>query len=116
MLEAAIKVIITSVLVVAIAEVAKRSSFFAAILASIPLTSVLAMIWLYLDTGDVEKVATLANGIFWLVLPSLALFIALPLLLRAGWPFAPCLLVSSALTVGCYFVMIALLKRFDIAF
>ena len=116
MLEAAIKVIITSVLVVAIAEVAKRSSLFAAILASIPLTSVLAMIWLYLDTGDVEKVATLASGIFWLVLPSLALFIALPLLLRAGWPFVPSLLVSSALTVGCYFAMIALLKRFDIAF
>lgn len=116
MLEAAAKVIITSVLVVAIAEVAKRSSLFAAILASIPLTSVLAMIWLYIDTGDAEKVATLASGIFWLVLPSLALFIALPLLLRAGWPFAPSLLLSSALTVGCYFAMIALLKRFDIAF
>lgn len=116
MLEAAVKVIITSVLVVAIAEVAKRSSLFAAILASIPLTSVLAMIWLYLDTGDAEKVATLASGIFWLVLPSLALFIALPLLLRAGWPFTPSLLVSGALTVGCYVAMIALLKRFDIAF
>ena len=116
MLEVAVKVIITSVLVVAIAEVAKRSSLFAAILASIPLTSVLAMIWLYLDTGDAEKVATLASGIFWLVLPSLALFIALPVLLRAGWPFAPSLLVSIALTVGCYFAMIALLKRFEIAF
>jgi len=116
MLEAIVKVIITSVLVVAIAEVAKRSSLFAAILASIPLTSVLAMIWLYVDTGDVEKIATLASGIFWLVLPSLALFIALPVLLRAGWPFAPSLLVSGALTVGCYFAMIALLKRLDIVF
>lgn len=116
MLEAIVKVIITSVLVVAIAEVAKRSSLFAAILASIPLTSVLAMIWLYVDTGDVEKIATLASGIFWLVLPSLVLFIALPVLLRAGWPFAPSLLVSGALTVGCYFAMIALLKRLDIVF
>jgi hypothetical protein len=116
MIEATVKVIITSVLIVAIAEVAKRSSFLAAVLASIPLTSVLAMIWLYLDTGDVEKVATLAGGIFWLVLPSLALFIALPLLLRAGWQFAPSLLVSGALTVGCYLAMISILKRFDIAF
>ena len=73
MLEAAVKVIVTSVLVVAIAEVAKRSTLFAAILASIPLTSVLAMIWLYLDTGNTEKVANLANSVFWLVLPSLAL-------------------------------------------
>ncbi len=101
---------------VAIAEVAKRSTFAAAILASLPLTSLLAMIWLFADTGDTQKVADLASGIFWLVLPSLALFIALPLMLRAGWPFGASLLVSSALTVVCYFVMVALLKRVGIAF
>ena len=116
MLQIALKVIITSVIVVAIAEIAKRSSLFAAILASLPLTSLLAMIWLYVDTGDAEKVAALATGIFWLVLPSLALFIALPLMLRAGWSFAPSLVASGALTVGCYLAMIALLKRFDVAF
>lgn len=116
MLQVILKVIITSVLVVAIAEVAKRSSLLAAILASLPLTSMLAMIWLYLDTGDAEQVASLAGGIFWLVLPSLVLFVALPLMLRADWPFAPSLLAASALTVASYFVMIAVLKRFDIAF
>jgi hypothetical protein len=115
MLPAFIKVAITAVLVVAIAEVAKRSSLLGAVLASIPLTSVLAMIWLYADTGDTEKIAELAGSIFWLVLPSLALFVALPLLLRAGWPFAASLLLSSALTVACYFAMIVLLKRFGIA-
>jgi hypothetical protein len=112
----ALKVVVTAVLVVAIAEVAKRSTFFAAILASLPLTSLLAMIWLYADTGDSQKVADLAGGIFWLVLPSLALFIALPLMLRAGWPFSVSLLASSALTVACYFAMIALLRRLGIAF
>ena len=69
MLAAAIKVAITAVLVVAISEVAKRSSLLGAVLASIPLTSVLAMVWLYADTGDAHKVADLATGIFWLVLP-----------------------------------------------
>ncbi len=116
MLPAALKIVVTAVLVVAISEVAKRSSLLGAVLASIPLTSVLAMIWLYADTGDAEKVAELAASIFWLVLPSLALFIALPLLLRAGWPFAPSLIASGALTVACYFVMVVLLKRFGIAF
>jgi uncharacterized membrane protein (GlpM family) len=111
-----LKVVITALVVVAIAEVAKRSTFVAAIVASLPLTSVLAMIWLYADTGDTQKVADLAGGIFWLVLPSLALFIALPLMLRAGWPFGISLLASSALTVACYFAMIALLKRLGIAF
>jgi hypothetical protein len=115
MLATLIKIAVTAALVVAISEVAKRSSLLGAVLASIPLTSVLAMVWLYADTGDAQKVAELAGGIFWLVLPSLALFIALPLMLRAGWPFAPSLLASSALTVACYFLMLAVLKRFGIA-
>ncbi len=112
----ALKVLITALVVVAIAEIAKRSTFLAAILASLPLTSLLAMIWLYADTGDTEKIAELATGIFWLVLPSLALFISLPLMLRAGWPFGVSLLASGALTVVCYFAMIAVLRRLGIAF
>jgi hypothetical protein len=115
LLAIAIKIALTAVLVVAISEVAKRSSLLGAVLASIPLTSVLAMVWLYADTGDAEKVAELASVIFWLVLPSLVLFIALPLLLRAGCGFAPSLLTASALTIACYFLMLAILKRFGIA-
>jgi hypothetical protein len=115
MLASLIKVAVTALLVVAIAEVAKRSSLLAAVLASIPLTSVLAMVWLYADTGDAQKVAELASGIFWLVLPSLVLFVTLPLMLRAGWPFVPSLLASGALTVAAYFLMLAALKRFGIA-
>lgn len=114
MLATAIKIAVTAILVVAISEVAKRSSLLGAVLASIPLTSVLAMVWLYADTGDAGKVADLATGIFWLVLPSLVLFIALPLLIRAGWGFGPSLAVSCALTVAAYFVMLAILKRFGI--
>lgn len=115
MLAIAIKVVVTAILVVAISEVAKRSSLLGALLASIPLTSVLAMIWLYADTGDTAKVADLAANIFWLVLPSLALFIALPVLLRAGWGFTPSLAIACAITVACYFLMLAVLKRFGIA-
>jgi hypothetical protein len=115
MLSTAIKIALTAVLVVAISEIAKRSSLLGAILASIPFTSVLAMLWLYADTGDAEKVAELASGIFWLVLPSLALFISLPLMLRAGWPFALSMTASTALTVACYFVMLAILKRLGIS-
>ncbi len=64
MLANLIKVAITAVLVVAISEVAKRSSLAGAVLASIPVMSVLAMIWLYVDTGDTVKVADLATDIF----------------------------------------------------
>ena len=114
MLANLIKVAITAVLVVAISEVAKRSSLAGAVLASIPVMSVLAMIWLYVDTGDTGKVADLATDIFWLVLPSLVLFVALPLMLRAGWAFAPSLAIACALTVAAYFLALALLRRFGI--
>jgi hypothetical protein len=106
MLYATLKVLLTSVLVVAVSETAKRSALFGAVIASIPLTSVLAMIWLYIDTGDTEKVARLASGIFWLVLPSLVLFVSLPLLLRGGVEFYASLAISVGATVAAYFVML----------
>src|SRR3990172_3758957 len=106
MFYATLKVLLTSVLVVAVSEAGKRNSLVAAILASLPLVSVLAMVWLYVDTRDVEKIAQLASAIFWLVLPSLVLFLALPLLLRGGVGFYPSLGLAIALTVGAYFAMV----------
>ncbi|MBS0311154.1 MAG: DUF3147 family protein [Thiobacillus sp.] len=110
----ALKIGLSALILVAVAEVAKRSTFWAAALASLPLTSLLAFVWLYLDTGDVQKVATLAGGIFWLVLPSLLLFVLLPLLLRSGWGFWVSLAVSSAATALAYLGMVKLLAAFGI--
>lgn len=110
MLEYAAKVLATSILVVAASEAAKRSTLAGAIIASLPLTSLLAMIWLWADTRDAEKVAAFATGVFWLVLPSLALFLVVPLLLRRGVPFAPSLILGVALTAASYLAMIRLLR------
>ena len=66
-----VKIVITTLLIVAISEISKRSTMIGAILASVPLVSVLAMIWLYQDTKDVTKISDLSIGIFWLVLPFL---------------------------------------------
>jgi len=114
MIEQALKVLLTSVLVISASEAAKRNVIIGAVLASLPLTSLLAMIWLYVDTRDPEKVAALANGIFWLILPSLTLLLVLPILLRKGVPFVPSILISIALTATSYFAMLGLLKWFDI--
>ena len=110
----ALKIGLSALILVAVAEVAKRSTFWAAALASLPLTSLLAFVWLYLDTGDTQKVAALAGGIFWLVLPSLLLFVLLPVLLRSGWGFWLSLAVSSAATALAYLGMIRLLAAFGI--
>lgn len=105
-----IKVLITVVLIVAIAEISKKSTFFAAILASIPLVSVLAMFWLYVDTKDVTKVSALATSVFWLVIPSLMLFISLPLLLKQGLNFYLSMLLSIIITIACYFILLKILS------
>ena len=80
----AIKIAITTILIVAISEISKRNSLAGAVLASIPLVSVLAMFWLYIDTNDSTKVSNLSSSIFWLVLPSLTLFLALPVFIETG--------------------------------
>ncbi len=114
MLYYVIKIAITTGLIVAISEIAKRSSFIGAVLASVPLVSVLAMLWLYVDTRDVVKVSALASSVFWLVLPSLALFISLPLLLKQGLNFYLSMSLSVGITVGCYWLMVTLLNHYGI--
>lgn len=110
----AVKIVVTAVLVVAVSELAKRSSFMGALLASVPLVSVLAILWLYFDTQDISKVSALASSIFWLVLPSLAFFLLLPWLLKTGVNFYLSLGCSIAVTAVCYGLVVAVLGRFGI--
>ena len=109
-----IKIAITTCLIVIISEIAKRNSWTAAILASIPLISVLAMTWLYIDTKDIGKVSELALSIFWLVIPSLAFFIGFPLCVKFGMNFYASMGISLVLTVMCYWIMLTLLTHFGI--
>jgi len=105
-----IKTLVSAVIIVAISELSRRSSLAGALLASLPLVSVLGMIWLYIDTRDAAAVSALSTGVFWLVLPSLGLFLSLPVLLKHGVGFLPALGLSAALTICLYFLMLKLLK------
>ncbi len=109
-----LKIIISAVVLVAVSELAKRNSLWGAALASIPLTSLLAFVWLYIDTGDIQRVSALSQSIFWLVLPSLILFVALPLLLRGGVNFWLSLAISCIVTAAAYFGMLKLLGMLGI--
>lgn len=97
-----VKIAITTVLIVAISEIAKRSTFVGAIL------------WLYVDTKDVTKVSALPNSVFWLVLPSLALFVTLPLLLKNGFNFYLSMGISIVITAVCFFLMVTVLSHFGV--
>ena len=109
-----IKIIISAILIALISEVAKRSTFFGAILASIPLVSVMAMIWLFIDTHDSAQVVQLSKSIFWLVLPSLVLFITFPILIRLQLPFYVALGAAGLLMVITYFITINILENFGV--
>lgn len=109
-----VKIMITTVLIVIISEIAKRSSFIGAILASIPLVSVLAMIWLYIDTKDVSKISSLSTSVFWLVIPSLALFVSLPILLKQGLNFYLSMSIAIAITIISYWFMVYILNHFGV--
>lgn len=116
MFYAVIKALISGILVAAVSEAAKRSAAFGALIASLPLVSVLGMIWIWRDTGDAERIAKHAEATFWLVLPSLPMFLVLPALLRQGLHFYLALALSCLMTVGLYFAMVWLMKKFGFGF
>jgi uncharacterized membrane protein (GlpM family) len=111
----AIKVLISAILIVAISELSKKSSLLGAILASIPLVSVMAFIWLYVDTKNIDAISKLSISIFWLVIPSLVLFVSLPILLKFT-NFYLALFGAMVLTIIAYHIMIFFLERFGITF
>ena len=96
---------------VTITELLRRSRFWGALLASLPLTSLLALVWMHRDGAGSERIATTTLDIFWLVLPSLVFFLLLPALLRAGAAFWPSLPLSCAATAGAYGLMGLFLHR-----
>jgi hypothetical protein len=109
-----VKVALSAILIVAVSEIAKRSSFLGGLIASLPIVSLLAFVWLYVDTKSLDKVASLSTSIFWLVLPSLSLFIALPLLLKKTGDFYLSLGAALVVMLACYGVMVIVLKQLDV--
>lgn len=111
----AVKVIVSALLIVLISEVSKKFPTLGGLIASLPLLSVLGMVWLYADTRDSELLAAHSLGTFWFVLPSLPMFLLMPWLLRKGLSFALALGLGCLLTIGLYALMVLLLKRFGVA-
>jgi hypothetical protein len=91
-----------------------RSPAFGALIVSLPLVSLMAILWLWRDTGDTVRIANHAEATFWYVLPSLPMFLAFPLLLRHGVGFWLALLASCVLTIALYFVAVFIAARFGV--
>lgn len=107
-----LKVLITAVAVAGISLLAKHYSWVAALLASLPLTSILAFVWMHIEGQPRESIAALSGEIFWLVIPSLAFFVVFPLLLRLQMTFFLALLLAAAVTAMAYGATLFLLTVF----
>ncbi len=116
MLYLLVKAAVSGVLIAVISEVARKNPGWGGLLASLPLTSLIAMIWLWRDTGDEQRVAELSMGAFWFVLPSLPLFLIIPLMLRSGWAFWPTVFAACAVTLALYAAMFAVSARLGMRF
>lgn len=114
MLYLVIKSLVSGAIIAAVSEIARRSPGFGALVASLPLVSVLGMIWLWRDTHDPARMAAHAGATFWFVLPSLPMFLLMPALLNRGVPFSVTLAAGCLLTIALYLVMTWLGPRFGL--
>lgn len=114
MLALAAKALLSGIIIALIAEIGRKLPTVGALVASLPLVSVLGMILLWRERPDAENMAIHAEATFWYVLPSLPMFLVIPRLLRAGLPFWAALAAGCALTVALYLTMAQIGPRFGL--
>jgi hypothetical protein len=108
------KALVSGIVVAVASETARRWPGWGALIVSLPLVSILAMLWLWRDTHDPARMAAHVEATFWFVIPSLPMFLLVPAMLRHGWPFWTALLAGCAVTVALYLAMIAIGPRFGL--
>ena len=109
-----LKAALSGIIIAIVSEVARRAPGLGALIASLPLISVLGMIWLWRDTEDTARMAEHAFATFWFVLPSLPMFLAIPVMLGRGVTFWPALAIGCAMTVLLYLAMVWALGQFAV--
>jgi hypothetical protein len=115
MFYALVKALVSGAIVGLVSETARRNAALGALFASLPLVSVLGMMWIWRDTGDLERLSVHSSATFWYVLPSLPMFLLMPALWRHGVGFWPGLGLGCAVTVALYLAMVWVFSRLGIA-
>jgi hypothetical protein len=108
-----VKYLVTAAVVVIVSEFAKRSDKVGALIAALPLVTLLTLVWLYIEKQPAQKIANHAWYTFWYVVPTLPMFLAFPRLL-SKWGFWPALALSAVITVAAFAVFAAAVRKFGI--
>lgn len=109
-----LKLFLSAGVIATVTEIAKRNNTAASIIHSLPLTSLLAFIWLYVETKDSSLIGRHAFGTFWFVLPTLPMFIMMPWLIKKLGGFWPALCAGIVITIILYALTMRLLKAANI--
>ena len=109
------KIGLTALIIFAVVQVSERNTLLAAVIASVPIVSVLAMMWMNHEGQSTAEIAGFAKDIVWLLLPSLLMFIVIPLLIEQGWEFYPALGAGLMTTILGYFLMIQIMEKYGLA-
>ena len=111
-----IKILLSAVVIAAVSEIGKKYTWSAAIIVSLPLTSILAFVWLYLDTRDVQKVIDLSLSTIVMTIPSIIFFIILPIMLKLKYNFSLSMVVALSSTSLFYIIFITIIKKTNFNF
>lgn len=110
------KILLTALIIFAITQISDRSTLMAALLASIPIVSVLSMMMMFHEGQTAVEISAFARDIVWLLIPSLLMFIVMPWLIDSrSWDFYPALAAGLACTVTGYFVMVQAMEKFGLS-
>ncbi len=108
------KLLLSALVIVIVTKIQLVNDRLSALLIALPLTSLVAMIWMHGTGQSSQRLANHAEGTFWFVLPTLPMFLVMPWLLRSGWGFWPALLANCVMTVILFWLTVILLRRFGI--
>jgi hypothetical protein len=114
MLYLAVKAVVSGLIIAIVSEVARRSPGWGALIVSLPLVSILGMLWLWRDTHDRVRLAAHAQATFWFVLPTLPMFLLIPAMLRQGFSFWTALAAGCVVTILLYLAMTLIGARFGL--
>jgi hypothetical protein len=109
-----VKLFVSAAVILFVTRLQLVSDRLSALLIALPLTSLIAMVWMHVEGQPVARIANHAENTFWFVLPTLPMFLALPWMLRAGWGFWPALGCNGLLTIGCFWLTVWILRNFGI--
>ncbi len=108
------KLLLSALVIVIVTKIQLVNDRLSALLIALPLTSLVAMIWMHGTGQSSQRLANHSEGTFWFVLPTLPMFLVLPWMLRSGWGFWPALLANCVMTVILFWLTVIVLRRFGI--